>query len=250
MCPNSTNPERFEVVDGDKIYGSTTPTPFVIQEAFTFSLGLFSKNVTIDASLANTTIAPKYSVVPTIVLSATASQRLACFSVLQELVVFSRALIVATLSCVACLACMKVAPLALEKETIVKASTIGNSSKSEPTSFATGLGLFGGVEKGCSIQDAPECGCPTLKGSKAPSYTKCCLEKTFVYWENPRRLFQNVEKLQPKPSNEPINKSIPLNRAWFSIMATWVPIVGGIFRRPSPKDGPLKSRSSSYTSVS
>jgi hypothetical protein len=33
-------------------------------------------------------------------------------------------------------------------------------------------------------------------------------------------------------------------------MATWVPIVGGIFRRPSPKDGPLKSRSSSYTSVS
>jgi hypothetical protein len=54
-------------------------------------------------------------VVPIIVLSTTTSQRLALSSVLQELVVFSRALIVATLSCVACPACMKVAPSALEK---------------------------------------------------------------------------------------------------------------------------------------
>jgi hypothetical protein len=49
---------------------------------------------------------------------------------------------------------MRVAPSALERETIMKASAIGNSSKSEPTSFATDLELFGGVEKGCSIQDA------------------------------------------------------------------------------------------------
>jgi hypothetical protein len=37
---------------------------------------------------------------------------------------------------------MRVAPSALEKETIVKASAIGNSSKSEPTSFVTDLELF------------------------------------------------------------------------------------------------------------
>jgi hypothetical protein len=34
MRPDSTNPEGFEVVDGGKFFGSTTPTPFVIQEAF------------------------------------------------------------------------------------------------------------------------------------------------------------------------------------------------------------------------
>jgi hypothetical protein len=76
MRPDSTNPERFEVVDQDKFSGSTTPARFVIQEAFALSLGLFSENVTADASLADTTIAPGYSVVPTTVLSATASQRL------------------------------------------------------------------------------------------------------------------------------------------------------------------------------
>jgi len=90
---------------------------------------------------------------------------------------------------------MKVAPSALERETIVKASATYSASKSEPTSFATGLELFGGVVKGCSIQDAPECGCPTLKGSKAPSSTECCPKKTSVFWDDPRRVFKGAEKL-------------------------------------------------------
>jgi hypothetical protein len=46
MRPESTNPEGFEVVDGGKFSGSTTAAPFVIQEAFVLSLGLFSENVT------------------------------------------------------------------------------------------------------------------------------------------------------------------------------------------------------------
>jgi hypothetical protein len=98
------------------------------------------------------------------------------------MVVVSMALIVIALSCVACPTCMKVTPSELEIKTIVKASATGNSSKSEPTNFATSLELYGGVEKGCSIQYAQECGCPTLKGSKAPSSTEYCLEKTYVFW--------------------------------------------------------------------
>ncbi len=87
----------------------------MIQEAFVLSLGFFFENVIANASLADTIIAHGYSVVPTTVLSSTASQRLVRSPVLQKLVVFSRALIVTTFSYVACPACMRIAPSALER---------------------------------------------------------------------------------------------------------------------------------------